>query len=137
MRFQGPKTRGLISRWNSLDEEGKGNGKRLYLQLKSGNSHLKKRKDGIEVFAIKKERWVKYWLKQPHPVILVIGTFAEKSERFQRTEKLEFEEIRWMEISDYLKRKSENGTKRVRQIEFKGEPLDLDSIMRWKSEANG
>jgi len=39
------------------DDEGQGTGKRLYLQLKSGNSHLKKREtDGMEIFAIKDQR---------------------------------------------------------------------------------
>jgi len=38
-----------------------GIGKGLCLQLKAGNSHLTKRKDGTEIFTIQKQRWVKTW----------------------------------------------------------------------------
>jgi hypothetical protein len=37
-----------------------------------------------------------------------------------------------MEISSYLKRESKNGTKPVKQIEFKGERLDMTSVRRWR-----
>ena len=116
----GTEDEGIDMELEFTDDDGKGTGKRLYLQLKSGNSHLKKRKDGVEMFAIKKQRWVKYWLDQKEPVMLVIGTFAEEDERSLGKEKLEFAEVRWMEISGYLKRESRNGTKPVKQIEFKG-----------------
>lgn len=116
------------------DDKGKGTGKRLYLQLKSGNSHLEKRKSGTEVFKIKDQRWVKYWLAQPHPVMLVIGTFPEENERAIGKEKLEFADVRWMEISSTLKRVSSNGMKPVKQIEFKGERLDLSSVMQWRKK---
>jgi WD40 repeat protein/GTPase SAR1 family protein len=115
-------------------DDGKGSGKRMYLQLKAGNSHLRRRKDGVETFRIKKQAWVKYWKKQPGPVMLVIGTFAEHADRHTRKDKLEFEQVRWMEISGYLKKKSNNGTKQVRSIEFKGEPLDLSNIQRLRRE---
>jgi len=107
----------------------------LFLQLKSGNSHLRKRKDGVEIFAIKEPRWVDYWLKQSYPVMLVIGTFAQDDERSMGREKLEFDEVRWMEISSYLKRESQNGKKSVKQIEFKGERLDMTSVRRWRDKA--
>lgn len=114
------------------DDKGRGTGKRLYLQLKSGNSHLRKRKDGVDVFAIRDDRWVDYWMKQLHPVMLVIGTFAEENERSSAREKLEFADVRWMEISSYLRRESQNGKKPVKQIEFKGERLDMTSVRRWR-----
>ncbi len=117
------------------DDEGKGTGTRIYLQLKAGNSHLRKRKkDGVEVFAIKKQRWVDYWLKQPGPVMLVIGTFPEDERELGGREKLRFADVRWMEIKDYLKKKSANGKKQVRSIEFKGERLDVASIRRWRDK---
>ena len=75
-------------------EEGKGTGRRLYLQLKCGNSWLRKNKDGREIFRIKEPRWVDYWLKQPHPVMLVIGEFAEDDERSFGKDKLEFSAVR-------------------------------------------
>ena len=131
----GTEDEGIDMELEFTDDDGKGTGRRLYLQLKSGNSHLKKRKDGTEVFAIKDARWVEYWLKQPHPVMLVIGTFATDDERSIGRDKLEFAEVRWMEISSVLKRESQNGTKPVRQIEFKGERLDMTSIRRWRDTA--
>ncbi len=128
----GTEDEGIDMELEFTDDDGKGTGRRLYLQLKSGNSHLKKRKDGTEVFAIKDARWVDYWLKQPHPVMLVIGTFATDDERSIGRDKLEFAEVRWMEISSVLQRESQNGTKPVKQIEFKGERLDMTSIRRWR-----
>jgi small GTP-binding protein len=119
------------------DDNGAGTGKGLCLQLKAGNSHLDKLKDGREIFRIKKQRWVNYWLQQPHPVMLVIGTFAEDDERFVGKDKLEFAEVRWMEISSVLQRESQNGTKPVKQIEFKGERLDMSSVRRWRDTALG
>jgi small GTP-binding protein len=132
--FEIPATEdeGIDMELEFTDDEGKGTGRRLYLQLKSGNSHLEKRKDGREIFKIKEQRWVDYWLKQPHPVMLVIGTFAEDDERSVGKEKLEFTEIHWMEISSVLKRESQDGKKPVRQIEFKGERLDMSSVRRWR-----
>jgi hypothetical protein len=39
-----------------------------------------------------------------------------------------------MEITSYLKRESQNGKKPVKQIEFKGERLDLASVRRWRDK---
>jgi hypothetical protein len=135
--FEIPATEdeGLDMELEFTNDEGKGTGKRVYLQLKAGNSYLRKRKkDGVEIFTIKKQSWVKYWLKQPNPVMLVIGTFAEEDERFAGNERLEFTEVRWMEISSILKRESLNGSKPVKQIEFKGERLDMTSVRRWRDK---
>jgi GTPase SAR1 family protein len=55
------------------DDDGNGTGRYLYLQLKAGPSHLRRRTDGREMFAIKKPRWIRTWTKQPGPVMLVIG----------------------------------------------------------------
>lgn len=49
--------------------------------------------------------------------------------------KLEFDEVRRMEISSYLKRKIKNEKKPVKQIEFKGERLDMTSVRRWRDKA--
>jgi hypothetical protein len=117
------------------DEDGNGVGKGLCLQLKAGNSHLTKRKtDGVEIFAIGKQRWVDTWMKQPHPVMLVIGTFSEDDERRGGKDKLEFAEVRWMEISSVLKSLSADGTKPVKQFEFKGERLDMASVRKWREK---
>jgi small GTP-binding protein len=135
--FEIPSTEdeGIDMEMEFTDDNGKGTGKRLYLQLKSGNSHLAMRKSGAEIFKIKDQRWVKYWLAQPHPVMLVIGTFPEEDDRAIGKEKLEFADVRWMEISSTLRRESSNGTKPVKQIEFKGERLDLSSVMLWRKKS--
>lgn len=134
--FEIPATEdeGLDMELEFTDDDGKGTGRRLYLQLKSGNSHLERRKDGREVFRIKEPRWVDYWLKQPHPVMLVIGTFAADEERGFSKDKLVFADVRWMEISSVLQRASDGGQKAVKQIEFNGERLDMTSVRRWRAE---
>jgi small GTP-binding protein len=91
------------------DSEGKASGQRLYLQLKSGDSYLFTRQsDGAEVFTIKNERHADYWQRQEYPVMLVIRTSDGT--------------IRWMDISEYLKRERRGG-KTVKQVMFTGEPL--------------
>jgi hypothetical protein len=41
-------------------------------------------------------------------------------------------EIRWMGVSEYLKRKSDNGKKLVKQVVFSGERFDVMSVRRWR-----
>ena len=91
----------------------------VFLQFKSGDSYTRKRKkDGTEIFTIKDERHARYWMASPFPVLLVIRNFEG--------------EVRWMEVRDYLKRVSENGTKPVKQIVFEGERFDVMSVRRWR-----
>jgi hypothetical protein len=40
-----------------------------------------------------------------------------------------------MEISSVLELESQNGAKPVKQIEFKGERLDMSSVRRWRQVA--
>ena len=42
-----------------------------------------------------------------------------------------------MEISSVLQRESANGKQPVKQIEFKGERLDMTSVRRWRERALG
>ena len=94
------------------DDKGHASGKRLYVQLKSGDSYLKKReRDGAEVFHIKNPRWADYWQQQAYAVMLVIRTSDG--------------EIRWMDVSAYLKRESAGG-KTVKQIVFEGRAVRRD-----------
>ena len=103
-------------------DAGEATGRKLYLQLKSGDSYLSKRKrDGAEIFTIKDERHARYWMDQAFPVLLVI----RNSEG----------EVRWMEVRDYLKRASDNGKKPVRQIVFAGERFDVMSVRGWRDRA--
>jgi uncharacterized Zn finger protein len=100
--------------------QGQASGKRLYLQLKSGDSYLHKRKeDGAEIFTIKNERWVEYWQQQAYPVMLVIRTSDGT--------------IRWMDVGEYLKRETAGGRK-VKQIVFDGEPFTALNLRRMRDK---
>jgi small GTP-binding protein len=101
------------------NHEGEASGKRIYLQLKSGDSYLYRRKsDGAEIFAIKKERHAEYWQQQAYPVMLVIRTLDGA--------------IRWMDVSEYLKLESDYGEKAVKQVVFKGEPFTTINLRRMR-----
>jgi hypothetical protein len=104
------------------DDQGRATGKQLYMQLKSGDSYLTKRqRDDAEVFQIKNPRWADYWQQQAYPVLLVIRSSDG--------------EIRWMDVSEYLKHKSDNGKKSVKQVVFSGERFDVMSVRRWRERA--
>ena len=106
------------------DDAGDATGKKLYLQLKSGDSYLRVRKgDGAEIFKIKDERHALYWMEQAFPVLLVI----RNSEG----------EVRWMEVRDWLKQESDNGEKPIKQIVFGGERFDVMSVRRWRERVLG
>jgi hypothetical protein len=124
------------------DDDGYGTGHYLYLQLKAGSSHLRRRADGVEIFRIKKPRWVQTWTQQPYPVMLVIGREGDTS-GWDRSEPYgppgretrDFPDVRWMEISGVLKRELASGRRpeEITQIAFDGEPLDLASVLRWRN----
>ncbi len=131
----GTEDEGIDMEVEFTDASGRGTGKRLFLQLKAGSSHLYRRKrDGAEIFKIKKQAWVKYWLKQDYPVLLVIGTFPDSSDGLSGS-KDRFADIRWMEVGEPLRRQSDNGRKPVKQIVFEGERLDIMSVRRWRDRA--
>jgi hypothetical protein len=106
------------------DDEGHASGQRVYVQLKSGDSHLTKRKsDGAEIFQIKKERHAMYWQKQHYPVMLVIRTGSGL--------------VRWMEVSEYLKTASKRSTKPIKQIVFEAEETTVTSVLRLRERQMG
>jgi GTPase SAR1 family protein/DNA-directed RNA polymerase subunit RPC12/RpoP len=101
------------------DADGRASGKKIYVQLKSGDSYLRTRKgDGNEVFDVKSERHLDYWVNQPVAVYLVIRQKDERSGE---------ETIRWMNVTRYLKDRKD---KKSRQIIFGGERLDMQAV--WK-----
>lgn len=101
------------------DNDGKASGKRIYIQLKSGNSYLRTRKgDGSEVFDVSNDRHLEYWISQPVDVYLVIRQTDEMSGQ---------QVIRWMNVTRYLKGRKD---KKSRQIVFGGEKLDMEAV--WK-----
>ena len=94
------------------NDKGEASGKRVYLQLKSGDSFLYKRKgDDREIYYIRKERHASYWMGQAYPVMLVIRSSDGK--------------IRWMNVTEYLKK-----TKGAKQIVFEGEPFTAANLSR-------
>jgi hypothetical protein len=122
-RYDG-KRFGLDMEIEFRDDDGKPTAERVYLQLKSGDSYLKRRKrDGAEVFRIRSQDHVDYWMQAAYPVFLVIANSRG--------------EVRWMEIRDYLKRESDNGKNPLRQLVFRGEAFDVESIRSWRSRLLG
>lgn len=97
------------------NRHGEASGQRVYLQLKSGDSYLRKRKmDGKEIFTIKNSRHAAYWQSHAYPVLLVIRDPNGL--------------IRWMDVSEYLQRRGTN----IRQIEFQGEPFTAESVRQMR-----
>ncbi len=93
------------------DAVGEASGQRVYLQLKSGDSYLRRRKrDGKEIFTIKDPRHAEYWQAHRYPVLLVIRNSSGL--------------IRWMNVTEYLQRHGAT----IKQIEFEGEPFTAESI---------
>src|SRR5262249_55909729 len=99
---------GIDGEMEFKDDDGYASGKKIYVQLKSGNSYLRTRKgDGLEIFDVKNERHLTFWISQPVDVYLVIRQKDERSGE---------EAIRWMNVTRYLKERKE---KTSRQIVFK------------------
>ncbi len=102
---------GLDGEIEFKNDKGKASGQRLYLQLKSGNSYVHRRKaDDKEIFRIKNPRHAEYWQAHKYPVMLVIRTSDGQ--------------IRWMNVTDYLKKR---GTA-TRQIVFEGEAFTAINV---------
>jgi hypothetical protein len=113
------RLRGIDGEVEFKDDDGKASGKRIYIQLKSGNSYLRNRKsDGTEIFNVKDERHLQYWISQPVDVYLVIR---------QTDEHTGAQTIRWMNVTRYLNDRTD---KNKRQIVFTGEKLDMEAV--WK-----
>jgi HEAT repeat protein len=95
------------------NDKGEATGNRVYLQLKAGDSYLRKRKrDGKEIFNVKNIRLAEYWKSQAYPVLLVIRDSKGL--------------IRWMNVKDYLLRQATC----VTQIEFQATTFTSESVKR-------
>jgi GTPase SAR1 family protein len=114
------------------DNDGKASGKKIYVQLKNGNSYLRTRKrDGRQIFDMKKKHHLDYWVNQPVDVFLIIRQTDARSGG---------ETIRWMNVTRYLKERQrkleiaqemgreKTEDKESRQIVFKGERLDMQAV---------
>ena len=97
--------------------DGKPSGKKVYVQLESGDSHLSLcQGDGALVFKIEDPQHIECWKTQPGDVWLVI--------RHEET-------IRWMNVTRCLKQRK---NKRSRQIVFDGETLDAAAVWRVRDD---
>ena len=105
------------------DNDGKASGRRIYIQLKSGNSYVRTRKsDGREIFDVSNDRHLDYWINQPVDVYLVIR---------QTDEATGTQMIRWMNVTRYLKARND---KKSRQIIFYGQKLDMEAVWKVRDE---
>jgi hypothetical protein len=96
------------------DDARKPSGKKIYVQLKSGESYLRKHESGhTETFDIKDERHLDDWAHQPVDVYLVIRDAEET--------------IQWMNLTRYLRDRKDRTS---RQIAFDGEKLDFEAVWR-------
>ncbi len=106
------------------DYAGNASGKRVYLQLKNGDSYLKDRqRDRKAIFQIKKQRWADYWIAHEYPVMLVIRTSNGT--------------IRWLNVTKHLQRLKDAGDWPVTQIEFEGEDFTPLNLLKLRQEVLG
>ena len=99
------------------DDDGRASGRKIYLQIKSGNFYLRTRwRDGREVFDAKNPRYLDDWISQPVDVYLVIRQTDEWGGEGT---------ICWMNVTQYLKKRKD---KTSRKIVFKGRCLDMEAV---------
>src|SRR5262249_55517006 len=99
---------------------GQASGKKVYVQLKSGDAYLDERKkDRVEIFDIKKERWAEYWQSLAYDVMLVVRTSDGK--------------IRWMNATEYLRKNAPAGQS-VKQIVFEGTDFNETALLAMRDE---
>jgi len=95
-------------------DDGSPSGKKVCVQLKSGDSHLTPReRDGANVFRIKNERLLKYWKEYNCPVYLIIRHGPNQTE--------------WMDIRAYLRQHS--GEENPQLVRFQGDPFTHISVL--------
>jgi len=105
------------------DNDGRASGKKIYVQLQSGSSYLRtRREDGIDVLDVTNDRHLDCWINQPVDMYLVIR---------QQDELSGVETIRWMNVTRYLKNRTD---KRSRQIVFAGEKLNMEAVWAVRDE---
>jgi hypothetical protein len=113
---------GIDAEIEFTDDNVRGTGRRLDLQLKSGDAYLRTcKKGGVDVFDIKEPRWADYWQKHAYPVMLVIRTSNGV--------------IRWMDVSAVLKEKTRQGETKIGSVEFRAEPFTVENLLKTRAEA--
>jgi WD40 repeat protein len=91
------------------------------VQLKSGDSHLRKRKGGVEVFAMK-DHYEELWAREGTvPVLLIIRTGDGRT--------------RYMNATDAIRAAQKaNPGKPVKQMVFAGEDFTKEAVLRLRDE---
>lgn len=120
-RIQAEPDEGVDGEIEFRDAKKKATGITFRVQLKSGESHLKTRKDGTEVFAMKKH-YPGYWAgPKKVPVLLIIRSSEGH--------------IRYMNATKAIRaalRKSPG--KPVTQLVFTGEDFTMEAVMKLRDE---
>jgi hypothetical protein len=102
--------------------KGKATGKKIYLQLKSGDSYLRERiRDNTEIFDVDKKH-ARYWQDHNYDVWLIIRNADGQT--------------RWMNATVYLKEHSVGG-REVKQIIFNGEPFTAGAVRAMRDQMVG
>jgi hypothetical protein len=89
------------------DDAGQATGKKIYLQLKSGDSY--------------DYGHIVHWMSLVSPVMLLVRNPEG--------------EVRWMELRDWLNRASGRGKSALKGMVLEGERFDVMSVRRWRENA--
>lgn len=115
------KNYGLDMEIEFHDQSRRPSGRKVYLQLKSGDSHLRPRKsDGREIFRIRRRDHAEYWMKQVFPVFVVLANSRG--------------EARWMEVRDHLRDLTRLTGEIPKSIAFSGERFTKESVLAWRGK---
>ena len=100
--------------------KGEASGSHVYLQLKPSDFYIRQpTRDDKEILVIKRRDLAEYWMNQTHPVMLVIrGSDGN---------------IRWMDITEYLKRHGVD----TEQVVFKGETFTAANVAKMRKKLVG
>jgi WD40 repeat protein len=105
------------------NNDGIASGMKISVLLRSDDSYLKLRKiDGTEIFDVQHERHLESWVSQSVDVYLVIRQSDEVSGGSS---------IRWMNLTRYLKTRTD---KRSRRVIFDGELLTMHAVWRLRDQ---
>ncbi len=120
-RIQAEPDEGVDGEIEFRDTKKKATGITFRVQLKSGDSHLKPRQDGSEVFAMKKH-YEGYWAgKGKVPVLLIIRTSDGR--------------LRFMNATAAIRAAQKKSPgKSVKQLVFTGEDFTREAVLRLRDE---
>jgi GTPase SAR1 family protein len=105
------------------DDAGRATGQRVWLQLKSGDSHLRHRKRDDTMRFRLTPRHADYWADQGDSVYLVVRDGEGR--------------IETMEVREHLRRLRTTGPWPPPDLEFVGERFDVMCVRRWWQKALG